>query len=232
MRRGNIRISTEVNVQQGCLCTLEHNGLSCLVCLIGQNGNVVHILCQTLAVFGILCNHCVQIKRLAAVNSSNDLVLQCAGSPCLFCENFRMYQIIDPQTAAFVLVHVSRTDATLGGADVRVAAELFRQTVQLNVPRHYHVCTGIDLQVCGRNAAAFQTVQFRDEVLRVQNHAGTDQAQGFRIENTGRDQVQLVHFAVVDNGVTGIVAACCTNHHICTRCHDVDDLTLSFVSPL
>ena len=54
----------------------------------------------------------------------------------------------------------------------------------------------------------------------------------FRIENTGRDQVQLVHFAVVDNGVTGIVAACCTNHHICTRCHDVDDLTLSFVSPL
>ena len=78
MRRSNIRISTEVNVQQGCLCTLEHNGLSCLVCLIGQNGNVVHILCQTLAVFGILCNHCVQIKRLAAVAvAGNFVVLLC-----------------------------------------------------------------------------------------------------------------------------------------------------------
>ena len=44
--------------------------------------------------------------------------------------------------------------------------------------------------------------------------------------------MQLVHLTVVDNGMTGIVAARCTDNHICTGCHNVNDLTLSFVSPL
>ena len=112
------------------------------------------------------------------------------------------------------------------------AAELFRQTVQRNVPRHYHVGTGIDLQVCGGNAAALQTVQLRDKVLRVENNAGADEAERVGIENTGRDQVQLVHLAVVDHGVAGVVAAGGTDNDIRTGCHNVNDFSFSLVAPL
>ena len=90
----------------------------------------------------------------------------------------------------------------------------------------------VDLQVCSGNAAAFQTVQLRNKVLRIENNTSTDEAQCLRIQDTGRDQVQLVHLTVVDNGMTGIVAARCTDNHIRTGCHNVNDLTLPFVSPL
>ena len=232
VRRGNIRISTEVDVQQGCLRTLKHNGLSSLVCLIGQYGNVIHILCQALSVFGIFCDHSVQVKCLAAVNCGNDLVFQFAGCPCLFCENLRMNQVVDTQTAALILVHIGRTNTTLGRTDIRVATEILRQTVQCDMPRHNHMSTRVDLQVCGGNPTAFQTIQLRDEVLRIEDNTGTDQTQGLRVQDAGWDQMQLVHLTVVDNGMTGIVAARCTDNHICTGCHNVNDLTLSFVSPL
>ena len=66
----------------------------------------------------------------------------------------------------------------------------------------------------------------------VENNAGADEAERVGIENTGRDQVQLVHLAVVDHGVAGVVAAGGTDNDIRTGCHNVNDFSFSLVAPL
>jgi len=91
---------------------------------------------------------------------------------------------------------------------------------------------GVNFQVCGGNTAAFQAVQLRDKILRIQDNAGANQAQCFRIQDTGRNQVELVDFSVIDNSVTGIITAGGTYNNIRTGCHNVNDLSFSFVSPL
>ena len=129
MRRSNIWICTEVDIQQGCLCTFKHDGLSSLVSFIRQNGNICNVRSEPLAIFDIFCNNSIQIKCSAAVNSSDNLVFQFASGSCLLSEDFRMYQVIHPPTAAFVLVHVSWANSTLCCTDVGISTELFRQTV-------------------------------------------------------------------------------------------------------
>ena len=76
------------------------------------------------------------------------------------------------------------------------------------MPRHYDVGTRVYFKVTfGLYASFCKAVQLTDEVLRVKNYTCTDKAESIRIENTGRDEVELVNLSVVYYGMTGIVAA-------------------------
>ena len=81
-------------------------------------------------------------------------------------------------------------------------------------------------------ALLVQTVDLAEDSLRIDNNTRADDVDALRIQDAGRNQLQLVLLTAGYNGVTGIVAARCTDNHICTGCHNVNDLTLSFVSPL
>ena len=232
MRRSYIRIGTKIDVQQGCLCTFEHNGLASLLCFIRQNRNICYIRQQLLAIFGVFCDYSIQIKCFAAVYSCNDLIFQHTGCPSLFGKDFRMYQVINPNAAAFVFIHISRTNAPLCRSDVGVATECFRQTVQGNVPRHYHMGSWVNFQVCGGNSTFFQGIQFTSEILWIQHNTGTDQAQGIRIQNTRRNQVQLIDLAVIHNRMPGIISAGCTYYNVCTGRHNIDNFPFPLVTPL
>ena len=159
MGGGYIGVCTEINIQQGCLRPLKEDGLARLIRLIGQHGYIRQVGQQPLAVFGVLRNHCIQVDGLAPVHLGNDFVFQRPGASCLLCKHLRMGEIIHPDAAALILVHVSGTDAPLGGTNVGIAPELFAQPIQHNVPGHHHVGTGVNFQIIRGNPSCMQAVQ-------------------------------------------------------------------------
>ena len=90
---------------------------------------------------------------------------------------------------ALSLVHIGRANALLGGADVIAAACLLAQRIQFQMPRENAVCTCVNVQLIGRNAACIQTVHLAENGLRVYNNTRSDDIYTIRIQNTGRNQL-------------------------------------------
>jgi len=75
-------------------------------------------------------------------------------------------------------------------------------------------------------------LRFLDERERIENHSTTDNARHFRLKNSGRDQVQDVAAIPKTDRVACIVTALVSGDAVESFRQDIDDLTLSFVTPL
>ena len=76
------------------------------------------------------------------------------------------------------------------------------------MPRHYDVSTWVDFKVALSLYSSFsKAVQLADEVLGVKNHTCTDKAESIRIENTRRDEVELIDLTIVYDSMTCVVTA-------------------------
>ena len=101
-----------------------------------------------------------------------------------------------------------------------------------HVVRHDQVRVGADPQAREVDALGAQLVQLARQHLRVDHDAVADRAQLARIQDPGRDQVELPLHAVADDGVAGVVAALEADHHVRLLGEQVDDLALALVAPL
>ncbi len=81
------------------------------------------------------------------------------------------------------------------------------ERIQLKVPRHDAVAACVDEQLVGGNALLVQTVDLAEDSLRIDNNTRADDVDALRIQDAGRNQLQLVLLTAGYNGVTGIVAA-------------------------
>ena len=77
-----------------------------------------------------------------------------------------------------------------------------------------------------------QVVELVGQHLRVDHDAVADRAQLARVEDPGRDQVELPLHAVADDRVAGVVAALEADHEVRVLGEQVDDLALALVAPL
>ena len=234
MRRGNIRIGAHVEVEQRALCTLEQHLLAGLDSIIGHNGGVAHHRTQTVCVNLVLCDNSVRVDRLAAVNAGNHAVLAGTGLADNLLETLCVYKIVHADAAALGLVHVGRADALLGGADRGAFLGLLclAERIQLKVPRHDAVAACVDEQLVGGNALLVQAVDLAEDSLRIDNNTRADDVDALRIQDAGRNQLQLVLLTAGYNGVTGIVAALAADNQIRLACENINKLTLAFVAPL
>ena len=91
---------------------------------------------------------------------------------------------------------------------------------------------GINEQVIGAHTLFGQTVDFTQDIARVNDHARPDDVHAVGVEDTRRDELQFIFFAIDDNGVTGVVAALTAHNQIGMCCEDVDKFTLAFIAPL
>ena len=87
-------------------------------------------------------------------------------------------------------------------------------------------------QTADVHAAPAQAVELLDQHLGIDDHAVADHAGLARIEDPGRDQVELELVAVADDRVAGVVAALEAHHHLGALGEQVDDLALALVAPL
>ena len=137
-----------------------------------------------------------------------------------------------PHADALGLVHIGRADALLGGADVVAAARLLGERVQLKVPRQDAVAACVDIQLVYGYVLLDQSVDLTQNRLRIDNDARSDDVDAVRIQDTGRDQLQLVLFGAYHNGMACVVAALRTNNQIGLGREDINVLALAFVAPL
>ena len=88
------------------------------------------------------------------------------------------------------------------------------ERIQLKVPRHDAVAACIDEQLVGGNAFLVQAVDLAEDSLRIDNNTRADDVDALRIQDAGRNQLQLVLLTAGYNGVTGIVAALAADNQI------------------
>ena len=106
------------------------------------------------------------------------------------------------------------------------------RVVEEHVVRHDQVRVGADPQAREVDALGAQLVELAGQHLRVDHDAVADRAQLARIEDPGRDQVELPLHAVAHDGVAGVVAALEADHEVRLLGEQVDDLALALVAPL
>ena len=98
--------------------------------------------------------------------------------------------------------------------------------------RHDQVRVGADAQAREVDALGAQVVELAGQHLRVDHDAVADRAQLARVEDPGRDQVELPLHAVADDRVAGVVAALEADHEVRVLGEQVGDLALALVAPL
>ena len=143
-------------------------------------------------------------------------------------------EVHQPDRAAADLVLIGRANAALGGADRADGVGRFAERVELAMQRQDQRDVFGDAQVfrTDGNALPLQFCNFIEESLGIEHHAIADHGQFRRPQHAGRQQRQLVGFAVDDQGMTGIMAALEAHNDVSLLRQPVDDLALPFVAPL
>ena len=234
MRRGDERVSTHIQVEQRALRALEQHFLARLDRVPGHDRGVAHHRAQAVGIDAVFRDHRVRIDRLAAVNAGDHAVFARAG---LADDGFKalcVHKIVHADAAALGFIHIGRADALFGRADGGAFLGLFRlaQRVQLQMPGHDAVAARIDEQLVGRHALFVQAVDLAQDRLGVDDHARPDDVNAVRIQNAGRDELQLIFLVVYNNRVAGVVAALAAHHQIRLACENINELALALVAPL
>ena len=91
-----------------------------------------------------------------------------------------------------------------------------------------------DFQIVGRNGDALcaQSVNFFQQCPRVHHHAIADNRQLALAHNARWQERQLIHLAIDNQCVTGIVPALKAGHHVGAHRQPIDDFAFTFVAPL
>ena len=137
--------------------------------------------------------------------------------------------------AAADLVLVGRADAALGGADLHpFAGRRFPVRVEFAMQREDQRDVFGDLEIVRRHldALAAQLLDLLGEVIGVEHDAVADHRQFAGAHDARRQQRQLEDLAVDDQRMAGVVAALEAHDDVGGDRQPVDDLALSFVTPL
>ena len=152
----------------------------------------------------------------------------------LFGQLLRTEQIhhADGPTGDFVLV--SRTDAATGRADFAFASGGFARLVQSDMVRQNQRTGRRDFQTAFHvfHAGRVQFVDFAQQRLGGNDHAGADEAIQPLMQDAARNQAQHGFFTAHHQSVPCIVAALKTHDTRRFFRQPVDDFTLTLVAPL
>ncbi len=90
------------------------------------------------------------------------------------------------------------------------------------------------LEVCGayRNAALAQARGLVKQMLKVDNYSRAEDIDGVVAQDAGRKQVQDKPALVVNDGVTGVVAALIADNYIVFFREQIDHAALALIAPV
>ena len=150
----------------------------------------------------------------------------------LLAQDVLVEQVLHADAEPGRLVGVAGSDAAPGGADLELAELRLALLVEQLVVRHDQVRVGRDAQAAEVDPAPAQLVDLGAQHHRIHHHAVADRAELARVEDPGRDQVELERLAFTDDRVAGVVAALEADHEVGLLGEQVDDLSLPLVAPL
>jgi len=104
--------------------------------------------------------------------------------------------------------------------------------VERDVPRHEQLRAIGEPQILRRDAARLEHPDLVAEDGEIDDHAGAEDAHRVRVEDAGRDEMELERPELVDHGVARVVAALVADDEIRLLREEVRDLALALVAPL
>src|SRR5262249_6454644 len=148
-------------------------------------------------------------------------------------EPSRIRQIADPDATSRDFVLVSRPDAARGRPDLAFAASCFRKDVEVAVIRQDQMrFVADDEAAIDVDTVARQLVDLREQRMRIDHNAVANDADDARMQDAGGNQPKDELRSRYENRVAGIVAALVTRDEVEPRRQQIDDLSLTFVTPL
>ena len=133
-----------------------------------------------------------------------------------------------------VFIGIDGADAAASGAELLVRQAVFLQAVQKLMIRHADRRAVGDFEIVRRDLDALfaQATDLADQMLDVDDHADAHDVDRLGAQNTGGQKVQNELAAVVDDGVTRVVAALIADDDVVLTAQKVDHAALAFVTPV
>ena len=171
-------------------------------------------------------------NRVLPVYLGEQIVFKFQGRFQTRGQSLAVEQVSHSYAAAAHLIEVRRSNPAAGGPDGGGAAGFLFQSVQHDMVGHDDVGPFADVKMFGVNASAGQLVQLVQQRLWTDDHAVPDYSIHAGPADAGGHQVQLECALVVNHRMTGVIASGVTHDRVNPLGKIIDDLTLTFVSPL
>ena len=222
-----------VDVEQRALRALEDHVAAGVQHVPGQAGGVGDVLLDPVPVGQVVLGHRLQVELRGLGERAQRQALRVERGGDLLLEDLLVEQVLHADAQARGLVGVAGADPAPRGADLQLAQLRLGRVVEEHVVGHDQVRVGADPQAREVDALGPQVVELARQHLRVDHDAVADRADPARVEDPGRDQVELpLHAVVTDDRVAGVVAALEANHEVRVLREQVGDLALALVAPL
>ena len=222
-----------VEVKQGTLCPLKEH------VLLGSQGivdNLLHrsdVRSKPLRPLLALVKDFLRRNWLTAIYFSNDGIRVFKDALKSRQQRLHIQQVRCSDAGARRLVGVSRANALAGRADRAVAACLLGENIQRDVVWHDDVRTITDNQPVLYVYALFgQAVYLVEKDIRIDDHSIANHIHSLGPEHTARNDVEAELAILVDDGMSGVVAAGEPRHNVGVTRQHIDYLSFSFVAPL
>lgn len=223
--RGDHGVGTPVNVQQEGIGTLDEHGSVALLGALDQRNLVNDVWSQTRTPFIVSLNLGIDIvlEEVAVT------LLVCSGhGPQLGVHKFLVEDFSNADTRASSLGLVARANTLLGGTDGTATEFDFFKAIDKGVELEESMGAVADEDaVLGLQAVLLNLLKLVEELRHTDNTGAADKVRRLGVDQTGRQDVEVVGDAVNDNGVTSIVATgrACSDLELARE--DVDKLSLA-----
>ena len=152
----------------------------------------------------------------------------------LFIEAVHVEKILHAQRLLHVLVGIDGSNAAAGGAELLVGKALLLHNVLKLMVGQADNRAGAYLEVVRRDADArlAELGALIIKMLKVDNDAVADDVDGRLAQDAGGQEVENELALLIDDGVTGVVAALITADDVIIRREQVDHAALALVAPV
>ena len=219
-----------VDVEECPLCTFKKDFFAPFDRVMEIDDRVIHEGPQFFSGRDITFVDLPKTDGLRAERLKDSIVLDYFGLQFLR-EHNRLHQVGYPQTRARGFVSIGRSYPTFRGSDPTPTQ--FALLVKHAVVRQNKVSAIANEQVLvDLNPHLAQTVDLGDQRHRIDNNAVSNHADFTAPEDSGRDQMQNIFRAAMNDGVPGIVTALAADNDVGLGGKHIYDLALALVAPL
>ena len=229
---GHIGVGAVIEIQQGALGPFKQDVFAGPRGVMDGAGAIHHMAGEAAAVVGVFSNHLLGIEGVNAIELLELQVFRSQWPLQSLAQQLLIEQIDHAQTTALGLVGIGGADATAGGANALVTALLLHRLIQQAVIRERHMGGGGHLEAAGINVVAGKHLKLAQQHLGINHRAGTNQAGGVGIQDSRRDQVQLEHLTINNDGVPCVDPALISDNNVGRAAEQIGDLSLALVTPL
>ena len=220
-----------VDAEHDALSPFEKDFRPFLYLLVYQHGRIAYVFAEPAGKLHVLRINRVERHGLASEHAQlHVFLLQRVAQPR--SEIVRIEQVAHADARPFVLVGIRWAYSLLGRPDKLASFHGFHRPVEHRMVRHHDRSPVGNVEIILPDTARLQRLQLADDAHRVHHHAVGHHILDVRIEYTRRYALQGEPLPVERNGVTGIVSALITHHHIGVPGIIIGYLSFSLVPPL